>query len=115
MIPPGEVSEYDVIRTLPFGGVVLTADMTGSLLQQTLDQGRASGGTGGFLQTANVARSTGNDQWLVSGVPIDPARRYKVAINDFLLGRILTPDNPDVTKVAEHGDVRKALIAELQK
>jgi 5'-nucleotidase len=58
---------------------------------------------------------------MVRGAPLDPARSYKVAINDFLLtGReakldFLTRDSPDVTNVADHGDVRKALIAELQR
>jgi 5'-nucleotidase/UDP-sugar diphosphatase len=120
VIPPGEVTEYDVIRTLPFGGVLLSAEITGSLLQRVLDQGRANAGRGGFLQTANVSRPEG-DRWVIGGSPLDPARTYKVAINDFLLtGReagldFLTRDNPEVTNLAEHGDIRKALIAELQR
>jgi 5'-nucleotidase len=121
VLPPGDVTEYDIIRTLPFGGTVLSAHMNGSLLQRTLDQGKANAGTGGFLQVANVARSPAGDQWLVSGAPLEPARSYQVAINDFLLsGReikldFLTRDNPEVSNVGEHGDIRKALIAELQR
>jgi 5'-nucleotidase/UDP-sugar diphosphatase len=120
-IPPGDVTEYDVIRTLPFGGIVVSADMTGSLLQRVLDRGNANAGTGGYLQTANVTRSPGGDQWLISGVPLDPARRYKVAINDFLLtGRevnldFLTRENAEITNVVDQVDIRKALIAELQR
>ena len=44
-----------------------------------------------------------------------------MAIIDFLLtGReikldFLTRDNPEITVVGEHGDIRKALIAELQR
>ncbi len=120
-IPAGEVTEYDVIRTLPFGDAVLSADMTGSLLKRVLDQGRANAGTGGFLQTANVTRNAAGDRWLVGGAPLDPARRYKVAINEFLLtGKetkldFLTRQNPGVTNVAPHIDLRKALIAELKR
>jgi 5'-nucleotidase / UDP-sugar diphosphatase len=46
---------------------------------------------------------------------------YAVAINDFLLtGReikldFVTRENPELTVIAEHGDIRKALIAELQR
>jgi 5'-nucleotidase len=121
VLPPGDVTEYDIIRTLPFGGTVLSTQMSGSLLQRTLDQGKANAGTGGFLQVANVTRSPGGDQWLVNGAPLDGARSYNIAINDFLLsGReikldFLTRDNPDVSNVSEHGDIRKGLIAELQR
>jgi 5'-nucleotidase/UDP-sugar diphosphatase len=121
VLPPGKVTEYDIIRTLPFGGTVLSAQMSGSLLQRTLDQGRANAGTGGYLQLANVARPPGGDQWVVNGAPLDPARSYRVATNDFLLsGRetkldFLTRDNPEVSGVTEHGDIRKALIAELRR
>ena len=73
VIPPGEVTEYDIIRTLPFGDAVVSVQMTGSLLQRTLDQGRANAGTGGFLQTANVTRTEGGDGWLINGTAIDPA------------------------------------------
>jgi 5'-nucleotidase len=70
---------------------------------------------------ANVTWSPGGDQWLVNGAPLDAARSYNVAINDFLLsGReikldFLTRDNPEVSNVSEHGDIRKGLIAELQR
>lgn len=117
VIPPGEVTEYDVIRTLPFGGTVLSADVAGSILQRVLDVGQAGIGTGGYLQTANVTR--GPNGWLVGGTPLDPARTYKVAVNDFLLAAregslaFFTRDAPGVANVADHGDVRKALIAEL--
>ena len=121
VIPPGEVTEYDIIRSLPFGDAVVSVQMTGSLLQRTLDQGRANAGTGGFLQTANVTRTEGGDGWLINGAAIDPGRSYPVAILNFLLsGReikldFLSRDNPEITVVGEHGDLRKALIAELQR
>ncbi len=121
VIPAGKVSEYDVIRTLPFGDGVVSAQLSGNLLQRTLDQGRANLGTGGYLQTANVTRNASDDGWLINGAPLDVGRGYPVAINDFLLtGReikldFLTRDNPDLTVTGDHGDIRKALIAELQR
>ncbi len=121
VLVPGEVTEYDIIRTLPFGGIVLSAEMKGNLLQKALDQGKANAGTGGYLQTANVTRSPDGNQWIINGVALDPTKSYQVAINDFLLsGReikldFLTRDNQAVSKIAEHGDIRKALISELQK
>lgn len=121
VLPAGDVTEYDIIRTLPFGGAVVSAQMSGALLQRALEQGSANAGTGGYLQVANVARGPGGGAWLVGGSPLDAARTYQVAIIDFLLtGReikldFLTRDNPEVKVVGEHGDIRKALIAELQR
>ncbi|MEA2829157.1 MAG: hypothetical protein QOG43_3596 [Actinomycetota bacterium] len=121
VLPPGEVTEYDIIRTLPFGGTIVSVQMSGSLLLRTLDQGRANAGTGGYLQTANVTRTAGGDGWLINGEAIDVGRSYAVAVIDFLLtGReikldFLTRDNPEVAVVGEFGDIRKALIAELQR
>lgn len=117
-LPPGDITEYDVIRTLPFGGTVVSAQVKGGVLQQVLDRGNASVGTGGYLQTVNVSRT--GDQWLINGAPLDAGKTYSVAVNDYLIsGRaggleFFSRDNPDVSGVTEHGDVRKALIAELQ-
>jgi 5'-nucleotidase len=119
VLPAGDVTEYDIIRTMPFGGTVLSADMRGNLLQRVLDQGLANRGTGGYLHSAGVTQAPTGGTWLVNGQALDPAKTYGVAINDFLLsGReirldFLTRDNPDVSGVGEHGDIRKALIEEL--
>lgn len=117
-LPPGEISQYDIIRILPFGGEVLTVEMTGRMLQRVLDQGDANRGTGGYLQTANVTQS--GDRWMVQGNAIDAAGRYRVALNDFLVsGReqgldFLSLDSPEVTLIETHGDIRFAVINALQ-
>ena len=121
VIPPGKVTEYDVIRTLPFGDTIQSADMAGSLLQRVLDQGKANAGTGGYLQTANVSSNPAGTGWLINGVALDPKKTYKVAINDFLLtGKeiklsFLIRTSPDIQNIVEHGDLRKGMIAELQR
>lgn len=117
VIPPGPVSEYDVIRILPFGGKILRATFDGALLARVLDTGLNNAGTGGYLQTWGVTRPGAT--WLVQGKPLDPAARYRVAINDYLLTGnevnlgFLTRANPGVRDVVEFRDVRKALIDEL--
>jgi 5'-nucleotidase len=70
VVPPGPVTEYDVIRILPFGGKILKATFSGALLARVLEIGVKNRGTGGYLQT--------------SGVPatIDPAGRYTLAVSD---------------------------------
>jgi 5'-nucleotidase len=108
VLPPGSVTEYDVIRVLPFGGRVLKATFTGALLAQILEVGEKNAGTGGYLHTARPQA-------------IDPAARYDVAISDFLLTGaeanlgFLTRQNPGVSNVSELRDIRMALIDELRR
>lgn len=119
IIPPGSLTEYDVIRILPFGGETVSVEMTGTLLKQVLDQGRANAGNGGYLQTANVA-TDGSGNWFISGEPLAETRAYLVAINDFLLTGneqgldYLTPDNSGLKVLETHGDIRKATIEQLK-
>jgi len=121
-LPPGNISEYDVIRILPFGGNVVAVEMRGRLLKQILDQGRANKGTGGFLQTVNVSWSDEQDNWLINGKPLDQRRNYKAAISDYLITgneqglAFLNRKNPDLRVINENVvEVRRALIAQLQK
>ena len=119
-LPPGNITEYDVIRILPFGGNVAFVEMRGRLLKQVLEQGLANKGTGGYLQTANV--SLKNENWLINGKVLDQRRNYKVALNDFLITgneqglSYLNTKNTDL-KVLNPNiiEVRRALISQLQK
>ena len=118
VIQPGPVTEYDVIRILPFGGRVTRASFDGALLLSVLDIGMKNQGAGGYLHVRGAVRVGG--RWLVKGKPIDPAARYVVAATDFLLSGgetnlgFLTRTNPAVHDVQEFGDVRQALIRELR-
>jgi 5'-nucleotidase len=118
MLQPGPVTEYDVIRILPFGGKVVSASMTGELLARVLDTGINNQGTGGFLQTWGVRWVDG--AWLVQGKRLDPQARYTVALTEFLLsgGEVnlgyLTRTAPGVSNVRDHRDVRRAFIDELR-
>ncbi len=118
-VPAGPITQYDVIRILPFQGQVLLVELPGELLQRVLEQGQANRGTGGFLQTAQVRRDV-SQGWLIQDQPLQPQRRYRVAINDFLIsGReqgldFLRLDVPGVKLLAETQDIRLALIAALQ-
>ena len=118
MLPAGPITEYDIIRILPFGGDITVVDMSGELLAQVLTTGQTNQGSGGFLQTANVAGEPGN--WLIQDQPLNPSEVYRVAISNFLLtGQeanlgFLSPDAPGLTVISTHGDIRQALIAPLR-
>lgn len=119
VLPPGDITVYDVIRIMPFGGSVRSVEMKGSLLRRVLDRGMANRGTGGYLQTVNVRLDSAG--WLVNGTPLDEWRTYRIAINDYLLSgneqglEFLTREHEDLKETGDHGDMRKALIAHLQR
>jgi 2',3'-cyclic-nucleotide 2'-phosphodiesterase (5'-nucleotidase family) len=122
------LTEYDVLRTLPFGGGIREVDMKGSLLVKVLEQGKKNIGSGGYL-VHNESLVNTNDKWLLNNTPVDPAKIYHVAITDFLLtGKeanldYLNPTNVDIVKVYEaatsisdpRSDVRLAVVKYLEK
>jgi 5'-nucleotidase/UDP-sugar diphosphatase len=119
VLPPGPITEYDVIRILPFGGKGARATFDGELLARVLETGMNNEGLGGYLHAWGARRANG--VWLVQGKPIDKARRYAVALPDFLLtGREVNLDylsraNPQVHDVEELRDIRRAVIEELER
>jgi hypothetical protein len=93
--------------------------MKGSLLRAVLEYGKASRGTGAYLQRYQLEESeTGN--WLIKGKPINDNSVYSIAVSDFLMKGLdipfLKPSHPSVIKVYEPepsepaSDIRKALI-----
>jgi 2',3'-cyclic-nucleotide 2'-phosphodiesterase (5'-nucleotidase family) len=123
------VSQYDIIRSLPFGGSIMEVDMKGSLLIKILDAGKKNRGIGGFLQySLSVTNDSTRNQWKLNNVPIDENKTYKVATTEFLMTggetnlEYLIKDNPDVVKVHPlftdlkdpRSDIRRAIISYLE-
>jgi 5'-nucleotidase len=120
VLPPGPVTEYDIIRVLPFGGKVLRVEMDGALLSRVLDTGLGNQGLGGFLHSSDGMKrdSTG---WSLNGVRIDPAKIYTAGVSDFLMTggetnlAYLTRTTAGVHEIEEKRDVRRAVIDELKR
>ncbi|HYF32968.1 MAG TPA: bifunctional metallophosphatase/5'-nucleotidase [Chitinophagaceae bacterium] len=77
------VTQYDIIRTLPYGGKICVVSMKGSLIQQLLQISEAHPGNGCFLQYHKIEKIAG--AWHINGKPLDNNKDYKVAITDFLV------------------------------
>ncbi len=122
----GNITQYDVLRTLPFGGKLLEADIRGDLLEKILVAGRANKGEGGYLQLGRVAYDEARKGWLVGGKLLQKNKTYRVALTAFLLTggeknlEFLKPENPGVVKVYEPAaddksdprtDIRLAVIS----
>jgi 5'-nucleotidase / UDP-sugar diphosphatase len=119
VLPAGPVTQYDVVRILPFGELVATVEIRGDLLLRLLDQGEANRGRGSFLHHANV---TGDrEEWLVGGEPVDVRRIYVMAISAYLMTgqdqglEFLTPDADGIGRIEQGRDVRLVLIDELTR
>jgi len=118
-LPAGPVTEYDVIRILPYGGVITRSSMPGSVLLKVLEAGERNLGNGGYLHTWGISRK--GDRFLVQGVPLNPSTRYKVVTTDYLMeGRelnlgFLTRTHPLIGHVEDLRDMRQVLITELSR
>lgn len=79
----GEVTEYDVLRSFPYGGGITLVEMTGKVLDEVLEIGTVTNvGLGGYLQVAGIER--GANSWMIDGVALNKTSTYQVAITDFL-------------------------------
>jgi 2',3'-cyclic-nucleotide 2'-phosphodiesterase (5'-nucleotidase family) len=132
LIPP--ITQYDILRTLPFGGPIREAEVKGSLLLQTLEAGENNRGTGGFLhyypiQYLPLQSDPTRGEWILNGVPVDTAKTYRVAFSDFLItGKeanldFLHKDNPAMIKLYDaetspgnpKSDIRLAIVKYFEK
>ena len=82
----GAVTEFDVLRTFPYGGKIVAMEIPGLVLEEVM---RISMGTnrgeGGYFQVLQVS-SEANEQGhrLVNGQGIDPNRNYRVVMPEFV-------------------------------
>ena len=126
----GEASQYDIIRTLPFGGKIIDVELKGSLLLKLLETGSKNAGSGGYLQYANISYDSSGGKWSVGNKQLDEAANYKAAVAAYLLTGLeqnmgfFTKENPEIIKITEpdasnttdlRNDVRLAIISYLEK
>jgi 5'-nucleotidase len=124
----GKVTEYDVLRILPFGGQIWEVEMKGALLKKILEAGKNNKGKGGFLHYENIKKK--GKKWKIGGKKIKDNQYYTVAITDFLLTgketnlEFLTEQNPEISKITKpntndksdlRSDIRRAVVESMKK
>ncbi len=126
---PAPIYQYDIIRSLPFGGGIVEADLKGRLLIKTLETGRKNIGIGGFLISHPTQFDAAKNVWTINGTSIEPSKTYRVALTDFLFSGkeanldFLQKNNPDVVKAyvpetsvkSSKSDIRLAVIRYMEK
>jgi len=89
-IAAGEVRIRDVHEAFPFGNELVTADVSGTVLQQALDRSASldpDDDPGGFLQISGLSLVIADgkaESVRVAGKPLDPSASYRLVIPDFL-------------------------------
>lgn len=87
-LPAGEVNYGHLLRVLPFGNHVVVVTLSGEQLETYLRTAlRMTPGSGAYAQTTGVSAAMEGDEpkeLRVQGRPIDPARRYRLALSSFI-------------------------------
>ncbi len=79
----GAVTEYDVLRTFPYGGPIVQMELNGQKLKQVLDVGLIDNRTeGGYFQIKNVSKNARG--WLIEGEAIKDDEIYKIVLPKFV-------------------------------
>jgi 5'-nucleotidase / UDP-sugar diphosphatase len=86
-LPAGKLTYRDVLKVQPFGNTVATVDFTGRELMDYLNaSAKMSVGSGAFGQFAGVDLVIAGGAVTsarIKGAPIDPAKTYRLAVNNF--------------------------------
>lgn len=124
------ISQYDILRSLPYGGSVIMVDMKGSLLLQLLKASLGNIGSGGFLQySESLEFDAVKNSWTLNKDALQDEKIYKVALTEFLLTggendmEYLKKDNPAILKVYSqegnhaklNADIRLVIIDYFEK
>ncbi len=122
----GDITGSDIMRTLPYGGVIFDIEIEGGTLRRALEIGKENRGKGGFFQLAQIVYKSKEKAWYIAGEPLQDQKKYMIVSSDFLFqGResgldFLNPKNPAITifdhkKDSPLTDIRKAVADYLLK
>ncbi|KPF43389.1 5'-nucleotidase [beta proteobacterium AAP51] len=87
-LPAGDITYRDLLKVQPFGNTVCVVTLSGAeLLDYLRFAARATPGAGAYPHTAGVQLTVREGVLLevkVGGRPLDPAGRYRLALNNFV-------------------------------
>lgn len=90
------LTRRDILTELPFGNTLAVVEISGAQLLEALENGlsQVEKGAGRFAQVSGLTLTYDPKaeagkrvaEVVVAGAPLDPAKTYKVAVNDYMLG-----------------------------
>jgi len=119
---PGLITQYDVLRMLPFQDILQVFNISGANLVTALDYGWLNAGAGGFCQFSTNLVRLGTGSYKINGVPVDNSANYTMSTIDFLwntgtganLANGSPPQNLNATKIElgfeNLGDMRQSVV-----
>ena len=88
------ITRRDVLTELPFGNVTVKLEVSGAIILEALEHGyrKLPDTNGGFLHVSNLKVTIDSSKpagsrvsgVMVGGAPLDPAKSYTLATNDFM-------------------------------
>src|SRR5207249_691069 len=79
----GNITELDIIRTLPFGGKLCEVELNGRLLNRMLNTSDSIKGLGGYLQVSDNI-SAHDKHWFINNTQIENNKIYHIVSPEFL-------------------------------
>ncbi|MCS7020085.1 MAG: bifunctional metallophosphatase/5'-nucleotidase [Cytophagales bacterium] len=123
----GNITQYDIMRILPFGGGLAKMKITGALLLEVLASGLKNKGLGGYLVHAAITQNS-EGTWLIGNEAIDKSKVYTLATTDFLISgkefnlSFFNAQNPQISDLQIfkdtndfRSDIRKVFMHYLQQ
>ncbi len=119
----GNLTEYDIIRILPYPGKILEVKMTGVLLKKILEAHTQNRGEGAYLQLNGIKFDEPSLSFKIGNELLETSRNYIIGMNDFLLAgydyKFLTRETEGIIEIIEpnkndlgnlKNDLRRAVI-----
>jgi 5'-nucleotidase/UDP-sugar diphosphatase len=114
----GIITQYDLLRALPFANPIRAVTVPGELLAQVLTTGLTLKNNGMFLSACGVSLDLGSNEWRSQGQNIATSGlNYTVATTDYMmLSKHTALDDPRVPVIQKYSVTTTwSLIAYLQK
>ncbi|CAF1209328.1 unnamed protein product [Adineta steineri] len=109
------ITQYDILRTLPFPNKIIALSVPGDVLAQVLSDGMSVKGTGLYVGYIGVETTDQGSTWLVNGVNVATSDlSYKVATTVYMRENTKL-NSPTVNIIQQTEETQtKALISYLQ-
>ncbi|CAF0929882.1 unnamed protein product [Adineta steineri] len=110
------ITQYDILRTLPFGNIVIVISVPGELLARVLTTGISIKGNGMFLAYTRVETPDDGKTWLFNGIDISKSGlTYRIATTSYLRDNTQLNNSDVVTLYDSNTTQTKSLLEYLQR
>lgn len=116
LMPAGNpFTMYDVLRTYPINGTVVSAEITGTTIIEVLELRPSYIGSGLYPQASPNITQNDADEWLINDEPIDPNGIYQVATGDLEVSILQFLGINPLSVTPTTTDYQQSLIQQLRR